>query len=114
MLLKPLTDWLIINLKQAPGKNDGHENDTKVEHYVHPHGRIWMVFHPTHLHIHEGIMRNIERVRKLAQPSAHFCAKLVSGHAAGTGQYNEREQQQDTHSLIDAVRDASLATDAGD
>ena len=113
MLLKPLADGLIVDLQHTPGKDDREEHHTCIYRDVHPYRRRLVLLEPAHLHIHKRIMRDIQRIGKVSQPLANGGALLVGGNGTGTSKYDNREYEQDTYSLIDAVRNAGLSADAG-
>ena len=82
---------------------------------MHPHRRVFMFHDPRHLHIHQRIVRDVEREGKVAQELAGSGAETRAGDAARACQDDQREQQQDAHRLVDAVRHAGREpADAGD
>ena len=72
-----------------------------------------MICHPPHLHIHDGVVCYIDRIRNVPQPFAEGRAPGVRSHGAGSRQHDEREYQQDADGLIDAVGNAGGAAYAG-
>lgn len=66
-LLEPSSHRLIIQLEQSPGDADGDDAHADIEHHVMPYGRILMIRRPSHLHIHQRIMRDIQRIREIVQ-----------------------------------------------
>lgn len=64
------------------------------------------------MHVHEWIVCDIERIGNIAEELAQLRAYRIGGAAACSDEHDDREYQQDGYCLIDAVRNAILASDA--
>ena len=114
MLLKPFTYRFVVNLHYAQGKDDAYEYHAGIYGDMYPQRSIGMLCHPAHLHIHNRLVGNVERIRKFSEPFADGGAPLVGGNASASGQHYERENEQDTDCLIKAVRNSGLTAYARD
>ena len=110
MLLEPLANRLVIDLQQAPGEDDREEEYSNTHHDVLPQRCACILRNPVHLHVHQRIVCDIDRVGNISQPFAHGRAPGVGGLGACTGKDYQREQNQDADCLEQAVRDTLLST----
>ena len=62
LVLEPFSDWLVMEFQTGPCQENGEEDYTHIQRDVHPNGGIRIALHPSHLHIHHGIMSDIKRI----------------------------------------------------
>lgn len=96
MVSKPLTHWFVIEFETGPADGYGEGDDTNIHDNVHPCRGIGMGGCPTHLAIHEWIVRDVEWEGYIAKPFAETDATLALDIAASTYQYHYREHNEYT------------------
>ena len=82
MLFEPFADGFVVQFQQTASQDDGEKDNADIDGDVHPEGCGLVRLNPGHLHIHQRIVGNVERIGQLAQPLADFRAPGVGGHAA--------------------------------
>ena len=108
-LFQPSTYRFVVQFEQCPGYAYGYKNQSDVEYDMMPCGRILVCGHPCHLHIHQWIMRDVERVGEVAKRLTLLCASRIRSLAAYAYQYDDGEHHDDGYQLIESVGKASLA-----
>ena len=112
VVLEPLADGFVVGLEEAVSHDDGHEEDAGPHGNVLPQRSVRVRGDPVHLHIHQRVMRDVDGIGDVAEPSADGRAPGIDRHRSGARQDDDREQHQDADRLVQAVRDALLAADA--
>ena len=64
---------------------------------------VLVILCPSHLHVYQRIMSDIERIRQLTKPLAHGDASLVSYLASCAHCHNQRKHHKDSHGIVDAI-----------
>lgn len=96
MVCKPLTHWFVTEFKASPADSYGESDNTDIHDNVHPCRGIGMGGCPSHLAIHDRIVRDVEWEGYIAKPFANTDATLALDIAASTYQYHYREHNEYT------------------
>ena len=67
MFCKPFADRLVVQFDASPCYEDGEEEDAYVQDYVHPNRRLGILGYPCHLDVHQGIVRDVQRIGQFSE-----------------------------------------------
>ena len=91
MPLQPVAHRQVIEFKATPSQQDGQDEHTGSHHDVGIERCVGMSPCPRHLHVHQGIVRDVERIGQLTQPSTDAGTFGVSDAAASPHRHDNRK-----------------------
>ena len=111
-MFQPLTHRQIVELVSSECHEDGEHEDADGDEDVSAERCVLMTVSPRHLHVDERIMSDIDGIANLTKESVDGFGFTALNAAASTHRYDEREEYEYTHGLVESVGPTGFALSA--
>src|SRR3712207_8515648 len=72
LFFQPFTHGQVVKFQAGIGQTDSHHEETHAHEDVHRQMSVLMISCPSPLHIYQRMVRNVQRIRDMAQALAHL------------------------------------------
>ena len=114
MLGEPLTHGDIVEAREGIGHADGESKAADVYHNVGIEGSLRVIPRPSHLHIHYGVVGDVEGIGEFAEEGADAFAPGAADLTTCAHHHHEGEHHEDAGCIIDTIEHIARTSHAGD
>lgn len=103
MFPQPVAYRLVIELQTCPCYAQAHNESGDTDENMGADRRIHVILGPAHVHVHNGIMGDVEGEGELSDNSADTGGTMPLQAAASANREDEGKEQQDGTKLVDTL-----------